>query len=157
MLMVAAEDQFSRAGLAMPDPPTPSPWILRPHDQRTVATLVLLGLLGLAVYWLTAGGPSGQLVELDRQVVRPAEFRVDLNTAPWPELAQLPGLGETLARRIVESRQLQGPFTRHDDLQRVSGIGAKKLARLKPYLLPIPASAAAAAPGQAAALQAISN
>ncbi|HEY1599268.1 MAG TPA: helix-hairpin-helix domain-containing protein [Pirellulales bacterium] len=121
----------------MSDPPTPSPWILRPHDQRTVAVLVLLGLVALAGYWLAAGGPSGDLVELDRQTVRPAEFRVDLNTAPWPELAQLPGLGETLARRIVESRQLDGPYTTHDDLRRVSGVGPKKLAKIKPHLLPI--------------------
>ncbi|HWC89081.1 MAG TPA: helix-hairpin-helix domain-containing protein [Pirellulales bacterium] len=121
----------------MSDPPTPSPWILRPHDQRTVAALVLLGLVALAVYWLAGGGPAGQLVELDRQAIRPARFRVDLNTAAWPELAQLPGLGETLARRIVESRQLDGPYTTHDDLRRVSGVGPKKLAKIKPYLLPI--------------------
>ncbi|HEY5311321.1 MAG TPA: helix-hairpin-helix domain-containing protein [Pirellulales bacterium] len=135
----------------MSNPSTASPWILRPHDQPAVAALVLLGLVALAVYWLAAGGPSGQLVELDRQAARPAAFRVDLNTAPWPELAQLPGLGETLARRIVESRQLDGPYTMHDDLDRVSGIGPKKLAKIKPYLLPIPNPPAALLEARSAA------
>lgn len=137
--------------IADEQPAPSSPWLLRPHDQRTVAVLVLLGLVALAVYWLAAGGPSGELVELDRHATRPAEFRVDVNTAPWPELAQLPGLGETLARRIVGSRQLDGPFATHDDLQRVSGIGPKKLAKIKPYLLPISNAPAAPADASAAA------
>jgi competence protein ComEA len=136
----------------MSSPPTTSPWILRPRDQRTVAILVLLGLVALAVDWLAAGGPGGQVIELDDQVARPAEFLVNLNTAPWPELAQLPGLGETLARRIIESRELEGPFVTHDDLERVSGIGPKKLAKMKPYLLPIKAPTAPASDASSSAM-----
>jgi competence protein ComEA len=117
--------------------PTNPPWILRRYDQRTVAVLVLLGMAALAAYWLAAGGFSGGLVEIERHAPQPAEFRVDLNAAGWPELAQLPGIGETLAQRIVESRLRNGPFATHDDLRRVSGIGPKKLAKMKPYLLPI--------------------
>lgn len=119
--------------------PAASPWILRPRDQQTIAALVLIGLVALTAWSLSAG----KRIELDRQPVRPANFKIDLNAAPWPELSQLPGIGETLARRIVESRQLQGPFTTHEDLLRVSGIGPKTLARVKPYLLPIARSAKA--------------
>lgn len=50
----------------------------------------------------------------------------------------LPGLGETLAKRIVASRESEGPFRDHDDLRRVRGIGPRTLERIRPYLLPIP-------------------
>ena len=54
-----------------------------------------------------------------------------------PELAELPGVGETLARRIVEVRRERGPFADHEDLRRVRGIGPRTLERLRPYLLPM--------------------
>lgn len=50
----------------------------------------------------------------------------------------LPNIGETLARRIVESREAEGPFAEVDDLQRVRGIGPRTLEQLRPYLRPIP-------------------
>ena len=62
----------------------------------------------------------------------------------WPELSQLPGIGETLARRIVESRVDDGPFVDHSDLTRVRGIGPRTLARIAPYLLPMPEGGAVA-------------
>ena len=60
-------------------------------------------------------------------------FRVDLNEADWPELSTLPGIGEALARRIVESRAAEGDFVDVDELTRVRGIGPKTLEQLRPY------------------------
>ncbi|MCP5000541.1 MAG: helix-hairpin-helix domain-containing protein [Hyphomicrobiales bacterium] len=71
-------------------------------------------------------------------------YQVDINKASWPELAQLPRIGETLARRIVESRETDGPFRDHDDVQRVRGIGPKTLEGIRPYLLPMPEAEALA-------------
>ena len=53
----------------------------------------------------------------------------------------LPGVGETLARRIVESRSEAGPFTELEALRRVRGIGPKTLERIRPYLRPVPSAA----------------
>ena len=64
----------------------------------------------------------------------------------WPELTQLPGIGETLARRIVESRRQAGPFADHEDIRRVRGIGPRTLERISPYLQSMPAAAAVAGP-----------
>ena len=55
----------------------------------------------------------------------------------WPELSQLPGIGEALARRIVESREADGPFADHQQLRRVRGIGPRTLERSTPYLRPV--------------------
>jgi competence protein ComEA len=113
-------------------------WLLRRADQAAVAGLVLLGLASIGGWWVAHGGCRGRLVEIDRAEPRTAEFEVDLNQADWPELVQLPGIGETLARRIVESRQRDGRFLDHEDLQRVRGIGPKTLQRIRPYLRPMP-------------------
>jgi competence protein ComEA len=50
---------------------------------------------------------------------------------------QLPEIGEALAKGIVESREQDGPFASHDDLDRVRGIGPKTLERIRPYLRPV--------------------
>ncbi|MBP0028752.1 phospholipase D-like domain-containing protein [Roseofilum sp. Guam] len=55
---------------------------------------------------------------------------VNLNTATQAELEALPGIGETLAQRIIAFRQQQ-PFTSLEDLDRVSGIGPSLLRKLE--------------------------
>jgi competence protein ComEA len=128
-------------------PPKSSPaWLLRRADQAAIAGLALAGLVALACYWTAHGGLRRRLIEIDREPPRQAQFLVDLNTARWAELAQLPGIGDGLARRIVESRQHKGPFVDHDDLRRVRGIGAKTLEQLKPYLRPLPPAGNVAGP-----------
>jgi len=113
----------------------PSPLWLRRADQGGVALLVALGLLGTVAWWYFHGGPRGELIEWERLETHRAEFQVDINQADWPELTQLPGVGEMRARRIVESRRRDGPFRNCEDLQRVQGIGPKTVERLRPYLV----------------------
>ena len=61
------------------------------------------------------------------------------------ELANLPGVGSTLARRIVDCRRVGGPFLDHKDLRRrVRGIGPRTLETMRPYLLPMPPGRAVA-------------
>ena len=112
--------------------------LLRRADQAVVATLIVLALVGMAVYWFILGGPRGELIEIDRAKPLTARYLVDINQAPWFELAELPDLGETLARRIVESCTTAGPFKDHNDLRRVRGIGPLTLQKMQPYLLPLP-------------------
>ena len=56
---------------------------------------------------------------------------VNLNTATAAELNALPGIGPATADKIVADRTKNGPFSSVDDLQRVAGIGAKKLDGLR--------------------------
>jgi competence protein ComEA len=125
----------------LPKPPADQRWppLLRRADQAAVAVLTLAGLIGMTVYTVVQSRQPGRWIEIDRAEPLEARFIVDLNTADWPELAQLPDIGETLARRIVEVRQTGGPFLDHADLRhRVQGIGPRTLERIKPYLRPIP-------------------
>jgi competence protein ComEA len=64
---------------------------------------------------------------------------ISINKAGEQELEQLPGIGPTYARNIVEyRRQLQRTkgcgFTCLEELMEVPGIGPKRFAQLKPYV-----------------------
>lgn len=60
---------------------------------------------------------------------------VDINRASAAELEMLPGIGPALAARIVEERSRTGPFARVEDLDRVRGIGARTIEKLRPYVV----------------------
>ncbi len=60
---------------------------------------------------------------------------MDINAATQEDLEALPGIGPVLAGRIVDFRRKHGPFKRVEDLERVSGIGSKKLAQIKPHVI----------------------
>jgi len=60
----------------------------------------------------------------------PAQTKLDVNTASLAELENVPGIGPSIAERIIEAR----PFKSADDLQRVKGIGAgKRYEKIRPF------------------------
>ncbi|NBN96501.1 MAG: ComEA family DNA-binding protein [Actinobacteria bacterium] len=56
---------------------------------------------------------------------------VNINRATVAELDQLPGVGPSTARAIVEHRERYGPYATVDDLLAVRGIGPAKLAEMR--------------------------
>jgi competence protein ComEA len=59
---------------------------------------------------------------------------LDLNHASADEISRLPGVGPSLARRIVEERDRRGRFESPDGLRGILGMGPKKLAALREYV-----------------------
>lgn len=56
--------------------------------------------------------------------------KVDVNTAGKPTLLEIKGIGDSMADRIIAGR----PYGTLSDLIKVSGISAKRLESLKPFL-----------------------
>lgn len=56
---------------------------------------------------------------------------LNVNTATREELEGLPGIGPVIAQRIIEWREMRGPFQRVEDLLLVSGIGPARLAAIR--------------------------
>ncbi len=123
--------------------------LLRRADQAAVAALVGFALVAMGVYLVGHWRGAGRLIEIDQAPPLAAQYLVDLNSAQWAELSQLPEIGETLGRRIVEARTSGGPFRSAEDLERrVPGIGPKTLEKIRPFLsLPPTATPIGKAPG----------
>lgn len=111
-------------------------WWLRRADQMALAVIVVVcgSLLTLTVCWQIY--LRGRWIDIERKQSEPIEFQVDLNRAPWPEIALLPGIGETVAREVVRFRNENGPFRVEADILRVPGIGQRTLERMRHHLLP---------------------
>ena len=95
--------------------------------MRVLSAAVLLGMLAVTG---TAAAPEGTKAA-------PAAVRsgaVDVNSASEEELQDVPGIGPSLAKKIVDFRKENGPFKTVDDLLKVRGIGEKSLEKLRPHL-----------------------
>ena len=60
---------------------------------------------------------------------------VNVNDSTETQLMFLPGVGATTAAWIQDRIIEKGPYTSVDQLADVKGIGPKKLARLRPYVV----------------------
>jgi len=83
------------------------------------------------------GVPCGGLLPaLQKQgkATKPQAVAVDINKATANDLQKLPGIGPSLAKRIVAYREKHGPFRRVEDLMAIKGIGFKKWNEIKPYV-----------------------
>lgn len=116
-------------------PPAPGKRrVLRDADQVTILILVATCFAAFCVHGCYRFVIGRQTIEFDQATPLDIELVIDLNSAAWPELSLLPGVGETRARRIVEYRIQHQPFRTVDELQNVSGIGPKTMDRLRPYV-----------------------
>lgn len=59
---------------------------------------------------------------------------IDLNAADAFALAQLPGIGEEMAQRLVAFRQANGDFLTLDELADVAGMSQSRIDTVTPYL-----------------------
>ncbi len=78
----------------------------------------------------SAFGSSGS----DAVAALRAGRRIDLNAAAARDLELLPGIGPTLAQRIVADRTARGAFASASELVRVHGVGPKTASRVRHLL-----------------------
>lgn len=60
--------------------------------------------------------------------------KIDINTASQAQLQLLPGIGETLAKNIIDYREENGPFMTINDLLNVDGIGKGRLNEILDFI-----------------------
>jgi competence ComEA-like helix-hairpin-helix protein len=137
-------------------------------ESRAVGLLLTLAVLGHGVRLLLQphAAPPGQLLARTAPALDPAQQRaragrvarplgagerVDLNTASAEEIARLPRIGMSLAKRIVADRKARGPYGGLPDLDRVPGIGPSLLGILGERVRFSGAASGDAARGESAA------
>jgi competence protein ComEA len=95
-----------------------------------ITAAFLCVLLGL---FIGRQSPSNRitLYHSDNIVNNEPNGLVNINTATLEELEILPGLGPTLALRIIEYRNEHGPFQKPEDICLVNGIGSKTFSKFE--------------------------
>ena len=109
---------------------------LRRLDRVLLVAVFLLGALLLALPQHTE--PYTEMPFAESMAEPPKDLNAflkmastDLNTADRQALIDLPGIGETLADRLLEYRAQNGPFTDWEELTRVQGIGVHTVEDLR--------------------------
>jgi competence protein ComEA len=87
--------------------------------SRRITTTALVALVLLVAAMPAAAAGAG---------------KVNINQASADQLALLPRVGPSVAQRIVEFREANGPFRSIEDLMLVRGVGEKTFELLEPYL-----------------------
>lgn len=64
----------------------------------------------------------------------PAQFPIDINTAPVEDLVQIPGIGEGMAHDIIRWRSENGPIQNREDLERIPGFGPETVRQMEGYI-----------------------
>jgi competence protein ComEA len=91
--------------------------------------------LGILVWVLFLGSPAifaEQSAKSKSDIS--SELSIDLNTATKQELAKLPGIGDTIAGRVIAYREENGGFQKIEELMNVKGIGEKTFLKFKDNL-----------------------
>jgi competence protein ComEA len=69
---------------------------------------------------------GNRIEEASGAVSRPPQRCLNLNTATAEELAALPGIGEVIAKRVIDYRKGHGPIRRPEEIIIIEGLSEKK-------------------------------
>ena len=68
------------------------------------------------------------------QLLPHSKTAININAASAKELSSLPHIGDTIANRIVEFRDVHGPFPRAEYLMLVQGISERRFREIRPLI-----------------------
>ncbi|MEK7775348.1 MAG: helix-hairpin-helix domain-containing protein [Candidatus Zixiibacteriota bacterium] len=115
-------------------------WFGFSHRQLLCILALCITACGMNLYLFVASraesappSPRLELILGQDDKIFTGVFILDPNTSPADSLELLPGIGRTLADRIVEYRKTHS-FKREVDITDINGIGPKLYERIKPYL-----------------------
>ena len=74
---------------------------------------------------------SDAAVNPDPEPEEKTEGKININTASVETLAELEGIGEKTAEKIIQYREAKGDFQAIEEITKVSGIGSKKFEDIK--------------------------
>jgi competence ComEA-like helix-hairpin-helix protein len=114
----------------------PVKWLGIQDNRTKLGRVVFAGCLFVSAWGIGAHHLSSPPLTGTTRTLAPKPIgKVNVNSAQRRELEQLPGIGPSLASAIVSFREQKGPFKSLADLDKVEGIGPKKLSRIAPHVI----------------------
>lgn len=111
-------------------------WTRGPAKHLAALLLVVAAVIGAGLSLVDGRAAVGRWsVESAAKVADRGGGALDINTATAAELELLPRIGPKLAAAIVADREARGAFKSVDDLDRVPGIGARTVERLRGWVV----------------------
>lgn len=88
----------------------------------------------IEIEYITGKSGNNVVVVEERTKSEGVNGKVNINKAAQSDLENLPGIGPSIASRIIEYREQNGKFAKIEDLQNVKGIGDAKFSNIKEYV-----------------------
>ncbi len=107
------------------------------RNGSIVLMLLIVAMLGarLALLLWQPSLPTGNLAAYQQDIAAfEADTLLELNTASIESLEELPGIGPSMAEKIIAYRTEVGGFSYIEQLMEIPGIGEAKLNGLRPYV-----------------------
>jgi len=98
-------------------------------EYRVVVFLITVALLGVGINFCAKQFFSNKPIARFSQEV----FKINLNSADMKTLMEIPGIGEKLARRIIDYRAQKGLFTDKEELKKIKGFSSYRYEKIKDY------------------------
>ncbi|MBN1914080.1 MAG: helix-hairpin-helix domain-containing protein [Candidatus Omnitrophica bacterium] len=100
------------------------------QEKRVIIFLLMLMLTGQGItFFCKRSIPCKTFACVNRDL-----GKIDINAAEEDVLVILPGIGEKLARRIVDYRKERGQIEDIEELAAVKGLSPARVERLKEYI-----------------------
>ncbi len=103
---------------------------LTPAERKVLLFIAILILCGAGLKFFNVTLRK----ETEHPLAQTKKLLVNINTASQEKLEKIPGIGPHTARLIIAFRSQVGGFKTLQDLDKVKGIGEKKLQLIKDYI-----------------------
>lgn len=105
---------------------------LTPFEKFIIFGIFLIFVFGKI--YKNLRGNENEKEEANVSLYSEDNFKININKAPLESLILIPGIGEKIAKRIIEEREKK-KFSKIEDLLKVKGIGNKKIEKIKDYVI----------------------
>jgi|DewCreStandDraft_4_1066084.scaffolds.fasta_scaffold01070_2 comEA protein len=104
--------------------------MLLSREEKVIILIIVISLIsGCLIYFFTSFKSK-----IKKENIILTSTYVNINKADIDELDKLPGIGKTIAKRIVDYRGKNNGFKNIEELRNIKGITNKKLEKIKQYI-----------------------
>tara|TARA_B100000315_G_C14561997_1_gene580992 strand:- start:892 stop:1242 length:351 start_codon:yes stop_codon:yes gene_type:complete len=111
---------------------------LTPEERKVLFGLAILIMAGGFLRFSNADQFKSNLLDkkdtFQSMSVSSYPLVINVNKASSSQLEKIPGIGPVIASRLIRYREVNGPFKTVEELEKVKGLGQKKILAIRDYI-----------------------